>query len=396
MTQRHLYLLVVLLTLPFLSCSGEQPGEAVPTLVAPFTQEDARRAQNELSRSLGSPVEITNSIGMKLALIPPGEFLMGSSKEEVDGVLKAFPEVEGQWFDNESPKHRVRITKPFYLGVYEITVGQFRRFVEESGYKAEAERDGEGGWGWNEVLGRLERDPKYSWRDPGFAQMDDHPVVNVHWKDAVRFCNWLGHKEGLQPCYESTGEKDTFRDLEGEGQEFDAWRLVADANGYRLPTEAEWEYACRSGTTTWYSFGDDCEGLARVGNVPDAALKEKMSGRRWTIQARDGYVFTSPVGQFQANTFGLYDMHGNVCEWCADRYENYTSSAVDDPQGPSEGVGRAFRGGSWNDAAWSCRAADRSRFEPRWRWDDLGFRVVADPSGQSSKKQASGAESGSR
>ena len=114
---------------------------------------------------------ITNSIGMKLVLIPAGEFLMGSPDSDKDAS------------DEEKPQHRVRITRPFYLGATEVTAGQFRRFVEQTGYRTEAERDGTGGWGRNEAKQKWEHDPKYTWRNPGFAQTDDHPVVLVSWND---------------------------------------------------------------------------------------------------------------------------------------------------------------------------------------------------------------------
>ena len=136
----------------------------------------------------------------------------------------------------------MRITRPFYLGKYEVTVGQFRRFVDDSGYQTEAEKDGKGGWGWNETANKFEQAPRYTWREAGFEQTDLHPVVNVSWNDAVAFAEWLGKKEGKT---------------------------------YRLPTEAEWEYACRAGTTTRYFCGDDPEALAEVGNVADATAREK-------------------------------------------------------------------------------------------------------------------------
>ena len=131
-------------------------------------------------------------------------------------------------------------------------------------------------------------------------------MVNVSWNDAVAFCKWLSRKEGKT---------------------------------YRLPTEAEWEYACRAGTTTRYYSGDDPETLAKVANVADATAKAKFPDWKWTIKASDGYVFTAPVGQFKPNAFGLYDMHGNAWQWCADWYgkDYYGKSPVDDPKGPDTG-----------------------------------------------------------
>ena len=280
-----------------------------------------------------APQTITNSIGMKFVLIPAGEFMMGSSESDSYG------------FNNEKPQHRVRITRPFYLGVYEVTVGQFRQFVEASAYQTEAETDGKGGLGYNATTKEFETKPEYTWRNPGFAQTDTHPVVNVSWNDAVAFCRWLSQKEG---------------------------------QAYRLPTEAEWEYACRAGTTTQFWHGDDPEGLADVGNVSDVTAKPKLREWAGNIVRRDGYAFTAPVGMFRPNGFGLYDMHGNVNEWCADWYDEgyYRVSPVDDPAGPAAGPERVLRGGDWRTNPWGCRAAYRCRWAPSYGYYCHGFRLA--------------------
>ncbi len=280
----------------------------------------------------------TNSIGMKFVLIPAGEFMMGS------------PASEEERFDDET-QHQVRITKPFYLGMYEVTVSEFRRFVDDTDYKTEAEKDGEGGYGWNDAEGELDSGPEYTWRNLGFAQADNHPVVNVSWNDAVAFCAWLSKNEG---------------------------------RAYRLPTEAEWEYACRAGTTTRFYHGDGTEDLAAVGNVADASLKQRLPTADFAITSNDGYVFTSPVGSFRPNDLGLYDMHGNVWEWCQDWYdeEYYGKSPMNDPPGPTTASGRVFRGGCWNRYARYCRSAFRYGSVPEGRDNDLGFRVAAVPASQ--------------
>ncbi len=170
-------------------------------------------------------------------------------------------------------------------------------------------------------------------------------MVNVSWNDAVAFCKWLSKKEGKT---------------------------------YRLPTEAEWEYACRAGTTTRYYSGDDPETLAKVGNVADATAKAKFPDWKYTIKANDGYVFTAPVGKFKPNAFGLYDMHGNAWQWCADWYgaEYYATSPADDPTGPDSGDDRVLRGGSWFDGPYATRSAGRYWISPDVRNDIAGFRVA--------------------
>jgi formylglycine-generating enzyme required for sulfatase activity len=191
----------------------------------------------------------------------------------------------------------------------------------------------------------LRLNEKYSWRNAGFEQTDEHPVVNVSWNDAVAFCNWLSKKE---------------------------------SKTYRLPTEAEWEYACRAGTTTRYYSGDDPETLAKVGNVADAALKAKFPDLKYTLKASDDYVFTAPVGSFKPNALGLFDMHGNAFQWCADWYgaEYYAASPVDDPTGPDSGTDRVLRGGSWNFGPLYSRSAKRFGLTPDLRSSYSGFRVA--------------------
>jgi formylglycine-generating enzyme required for sulfatase activity len=281
------------------------------------------------------PSLITNSIGIKLKLIPAGQFLMGSPDNDKDA------------YDDEKPSHWVRINNPFYLGLTEVTRGQFRRFVDDAGYRTEAEKDGKGGWGWNAEKEKFEQDPKFTWLNPGFEQTDEHPVVNVSWNDAQAFISWLSRKEGRT---------------------------------YRLPTEAEWEYACRAGTKTKYVGGDDPETLAAFGNVADGTAKEKFP--MWTtITARDGYIYTAPVGQFRANAFGLYDMHGNVWEWCSDRYaaDYYERSPMDDPQGHAGASAQVRRGGGWTAFPRSCRSAYRAMHSTAGRsyiHVGLGFRLA--------------------
>jgi len=302
----------------------------------------------------GLAVDLGGGVKLKLTLIPAGEFKMGG-EESAEATAAFLKKTYGEdyliadFFKSEYPQHRVRITKPFYLGTYHVTRGQFRQFVTDTGYKTDAEKgERPGAWGWDADKKEFDFNAKYSWRNAGFEQTDEHPVVNVSWNDAKAFCEWLSKKE-----------KKT----------------------YRLPTEAEWEYACRAGTTTRYSSGDDPETLAKVGNVADATAKAKFPDWTGTIKASDGYVFTSPVGSFQPNAFGLYDMHGNAWQWCADWYggDYYAKSPVDDPSGPTTGSLRVIRGGGWDGIAGRCRSANRNGGTPENRFINLGFRVSRVP-----------------
>lgn len=293
---------------------------------------------------------ITNSIGMKLVMIPAGEFMMGGG-EPAERIVADFKRQYDLDLKTEYyyPQHRVRISRPFYLGQYEVTFGQFLQFYHDAKYKTEAERDGKGGWGYTGETGKgfpFKQSPEYVAWNTGWPQTNDHPVVNVSWNDAVAFCEWLSRKEGVE---------------------------------YRLPTEAEWEYACRAGTTTRYYHGDDPEGLAEVGNVADATAREKLEITSWTyMRARDGFAFTAPVGRFHPNAFGLYDMHGNVLEWCADWYDEsyYAHSPSVDPKVPLTGGKRVLRGGSWLYGPFSVRSAFRYRDAPEDRYYFIGFRLA--------------------
>jgi formylglycine-generating enzyme required for sulfatase activity len=257
---------------------------------------------------------ITNSIGMKLTLIPEGKFLMGSPAAEEER-------------DPEELQHEVAITRPFYMGVYEVTQGQYGVLMDKKDKKTLA-------------------NPSF------FKAGPDHPVEQVRWIQAVEFCKRLSELP----------------------EEKKAGRV------YRLPTEAEWEYACRAGTTTVFHFGK--------------ALSSKQANFNGIFPyggAAKGTNLQKPekVGSYPPNAWGLYDMHGNVSEWCADWYDPdyYKNSPKENPTGPPKGVlstgfaddyFRVVRGGCWLDEARACRAAYRFRLQPSEPYRLVGFRVVCD------------------
>jgi formylglycine-generating enzyme required for sulfatase activity len=300
---------------------------------------------------------LRDSIGMAFVRIPAGEFLMGSD-EPVPALRADFPFDDDRRYTDladEAPVHRVRITRDFLIGQHEVTVGQFRQFVQASGHVPESVADGTGGYGYNPALATDVartgdafdgRDPRYSWLNPGFAQADDHPVVNVTWRDAVAMARWLSAREGRT---------------------------------YRLPTEAEWEYVCRAGQGARFQDGNDPQTLPAVANLFDQAAAPTWP--KWSAQAlkgHDGFAFTAPVGSFAPNAFGVYDMHGNAWEWTSDFYgeDYYAHSPTQDPAGPPDGKVRVRRGGSWHTWAFYARCSFRNWNTEETRYPLVGFRLV--------------------
>nr|WP_225869981.1 formylglycine-generating enzyme family protein [Glaciimonas sp. PCH181] len=295
---------------------------------------------------------------MKFVPIPAGEFLMGSD-DSPDTLATVFPQYERNRLTDvadEAPVHKVRITRTFYLEQTEVTVGQFRRFLTESGYVPESIKDGTGGYGYNPAYDPKKtqredafegRNPLYSWKNPGFVQTDDHPVVNITWNDAVALTAWLSKTEGKH---------------------------------YRLPTEAEWEYACRAGKRMRYCSGDnDPQSQLKNANIFDQdTAKNWTQWDRYALTGHDGFAFTAPVGSFTPNAWNLYDMNGNAWEWVSDWYgeDYYAHSPINDPQGPADGAVRVRRGGSWHTWAFYARASYRNWNTPETRYVLLGMRLL--------------------
>ena len=258
--------------------------------------------------------------------IKGGPFQMGSKDGESD----------------EKPAHSVTVSD-FYLMKYEVTNAEFVKFLNEKGNQTE------GGKEWVNLDGsysgekcRIQKSGSTFTVEQGY---ENHPVIYVSWYGATAYTKWLSEKTG---------------------------------KNFRLPTEAEWEYAAgggASGRTKW--AGTDSEkNLSRYANFCD-----KNCEKSWKTETQDdGYAYTSPVGKFQPNKLGLYDMSGNVWEWCSDWYDAnyYKSSPTKDPQGPASGSSRVCRGGSWFVLPFGCRAADRVRDSPFNRSSGIGFRVAQD------------------
>lgn len=284
-----------------------------------------------------------NSLGMRFVHIPSGTFMMGSHEPaEAVSTNPAYSDKPGNanWYKREHPLHRVTITRPFLLQETEVTVAQFRAFAIATGFQTEAEREG---WGWGYNNGTWVRKQGVNWQEPGFDQGDDYPVTYISWNDAQAFIEWLNRTE------------ETVR--------------------YRLPTEAEWEYACRSGSETPFYWGLEPDG--RYANFTDLNYTKAYPMDTYVNSGvDDGHVYTAPVASYRPNAFGLYDMSGNVNEWCQNWYFRYDTRDALDPRGPVEGNHRVLRGGSWCSIAGGMRSASRGRNTPNYRFSRTGFRIA--------------------
>ena len=257
-----------------------------------------------------------NPLNVPMVFVQGGSFTMGSND---DG-------------DNAKPIHRVTVSS-FYMGKYELTVGEFRKFINSTNYKTTAEQKGWSyiwtGSKWDKQIGLTWEFDSFGFKRP--STQENQPVIHVSWDDATRYCQWLSSQTGKL---------------------------------YRLPTEAEWEFAAKGGSK---SNGYTYSGSNEITNV--AWINDNSNGQ------------THEVGQKQANELGIYDMTGNVWEWCSDWYDSnyYASSPAENPTSPATGSSRVIRGGGWGNSAQYCRVANRDFFAPGHRGSDVGFRLVLVP-----------------
>jgi len=291
------------------------------------------RIRSSFDRKTGFPQEIIlKATGTHFVFIPAGTFWVGSGEGE----------------DGRGPDEKLRsvtLTQPFYLSKYEVTVGLFGKFTEAADYRTEAELHG---GGYVRTVKGFEVDGDATWRKPGFRQTADHPVVLVSWYDAQRFLRWLSKGK---PYF------------------------------FRLPTEAQWEHACRGGTQRPYYWGRLPEHASTYANVLDQTTIHVFPDPR-TSASNDRTVYTAPMRGAVENRFSLYHMLGNAQEWCADRYgaEASNEEKPTDPTGPEKGTRRVLRGGSWARPIEQARCAARLYAPPEYRSNDVGFRMVVMPS----------------
>jgi|AntAceMinimDraft_8_1070364.scaffolds.fasta_scaffold22843_3 formylglycine-generating enzyme required for sulfatase activity len=312
------------------------PGKIIPLLIVCLSLAACEERESE-DRIIPLPYkgdlnDLPNNLreertGMEFILVKPGEFMMGSGDGETGEPA-------------ERPRHRVTVSRPYYLGRYEVTIGQFQDFIEDTGYRTNAEERGKAsGWDgrrWGKKKG-------INWKNPGFNQVSDHPVVCVSLNDGRAFCRWLG-------------------------------------DGYRIPSEAEWEYAARAGTDTAFYWGTGLDEVCRYANGGDLSAARIFEG--WnTSSCDDGYAWTAPVGSYLPNRWGFHNLAGNAWEWCEDAWHGSFSGAPPD-QGVWGDLGgggkRVLRGGAWYFEPQDLYVAVRNSHRDYEATNGAGFRVLKD------------------
>lgn len=302
-------------------------GERVEWSQAGALQTYRRVATRPIAIRLLGQSLARGDLAMPLSRIPAGTFQMGQrvSNPEVVRALAMEPPPQAQQLPEPDPVRPTTISRPFLVSQCEVTNAWFAAFVDETGHMTDAERAGYG-LRWNGE--GFDRVPGMTWRNPGFDAPADAPVVHVSWNDATAFCAWMTRR------------------LEG--------------HAVRLPTEAEWEYACAAHGTGLFTFGDNLDTL-------DAYA--------WSMRNANS---PQPVGRRQSNAWGLHDMHGNVWEWCVDGHAPLEASPVTDPVGPAQNQSKILRGGSWINGPWSLRTAYRGQDRATLAEPHIGFRIVVD------------------
>jgi formylglycine-generating enzyme required for sulfatase activity len=292
---------LILFALVMVSCAAAVVAEEIKTPAGWKSETKQVKVASPQGDQEKEITYYTNSIGMKLARIPAGEFMMGGDESPEEVARKC--DGKAEWFQSEQPQHKVRITRPFYMGACEVTQAQYEAIMGQN---------------------------------PAYLKGQDNPVEMVSWTNATEFCKRLSQKEGME---------------------------------YRLPTEAEWEYACRAGSTTPFYTG----GTISTEQANYDANYTYGNGSKGEYRGK-----TIAVGGFPPNGFGLYDMHGNVWEWCQDGYDAgyYEKSAAEDPKGPASADSRVLRGGSWLDNPGYARSAYRNWNPPSCWYFPYGCRVV--------------------
>lgn len=318
MRPRQIWLLLLLL-------SVFTNGHTVSLQVNKTSAADTKNRPRPVKTSKGQPTPDTYrdcANCPEMVLVPSGTFMMGSASSDQEGQ------------DYEKPRHELKVAQ-FALGKFEISKSQFSEFIDATGYKT-----GDSCWTMEDGKGEMRN--QRNWLNPGYLQENNHPVTCVSIDDAEAYIKWLNQKTGKH---------------------------------YRLPTEAEWEYAARAGTSATRYWGDEADNACQYANVADLTL-QRAGWKMTPHKCEDDYVYTSPIGNYKPNAFGLFDMLGNVWEWTCSFDSGYGSS--EEEKCTDLLSRRIYRGGSWINVPDYVRSSSRYGYIPSGRFNNLGFRLAHD------------------
>jgi formylglycine-generating enzyme len=290
----------------------------------------------------GELSRIKDSLGIELIGIKRGKVTIGATSMDDFLEITKDLELEEERMDVLAilpPLREIEIKQDYWIGTCEVTISQFRTFVDSTGYVTDAEESGEGGTGRFEG-GSFGQSPSFNWKNCGITLSDNHPVVNVSWNDATEFCKWMSKKEGVT---------------------------------YRLPTELEWEHACRAGSKTQFHTGNEVNSLKGYANIADRSLVAEIPQVRWAADFDDGFPFLAEVGKLKPNRLGIHDMHGNAGEWCMDRFSFFQPLGKEPA---SDSNLRLLKGGHWFGDPTQCGSAVRVGMPQNHAMSLIGFRVV--------------------